>query len=129
MTAKGGQRRTRPAPPPPDDDEAWDGEGILTIGEDPDEPKRDVLFRLDGKEYEVCINPPASLMLRYMDRVRKWGPTAAISWLLEELVGGEGYEALLASPKVSQKDFGRISDAAVRIVMGRAAAPKSRTSR
>lgn len=127
--------KARPRPRPqrdeePDEDEYDDG--ILRLGEDDEEkPRYEVLFRLDGKEWEAVANPSASLMLRYLDRLRKWGPNPAISWLLEELVGTEGYEALLTSPKVTQKDFAAVSRAAVRIVMGdgETGAPKSRTSR
>lgn len=128
--------RARPRPKPerdeePEDDD-WEDDGILRIGEDEAEkPRHEVLFRLDGKEYEAVANPSASLMLRYLDRMRKWGPNPAISWLLEEMVGAEGYEALLTSPKVTQKDFAAVTRAAVRIVMGdgETGAPKSRTSR
>lgn len=132
MVAKGGRpTRARPRDDEPDDDYDED-DGVLRIGEDEAEkPRHEVLFRLGGKEYEAVANPSASLMLRYLDRMRKWGPNPAISWLIEELVGAEGYEALLTSPKVTQKDFAAVSRAAVRIVMGdgETGAPKSRTSR
>ena len=131
MTAKAGPRR-RPAPRDEEPEDDYEDDGILRLGEDEAEkPRHEVLFRLDGKEYEAVANPSASLMLRYLDRLRKWGPNPAISWLIEELVGAEGYEALLTSPKVTQKDFAAVSRAAVRIVMGdgETGAPKSRTSR
>ena len=131
MTAKAGPRR-RPAPRDEEPEDDYEDDGILRLGEDEAEkPRHEVLFRLDGKEYEAVANPSASLMLRYLDRMRKWGPNPAISWLLEEMVGAEGYEALLTSPKVTQKDFAAVSRAAVRIVMGdgETGAPKSRTSR
>ena len=130
MTAKASPRRRPPRTEEPDEDE-YDN-GILRIGEDePEEPRYEVMFRLDGKEYEAVINPPTSLMLRYLDRLRKWGPNPAISWLIEEMVGAEGYEALLTSPKTSSKDFAAVSRAAIRAVMGDGdtGAPKSRTSR
>ena len=131
MTAKAGPRR-RPAPRDEEPEDDYEDDGILRLGEDEAEkPRHEVLFRLDGKEYEAVANPSASLMLRYLDRLRKWGPNPAISWLLEEMVGAEGYEALLTSPKVTQKDFAAVTRAAVRIVMGdgETGAPKSRTSR
>ena len=130
MTAKASPRRRPARTEEPDEDEYDDG--ILRIGEDdPEEPRYEVMFRLDGKEYEAVINPPTSLMLRYLDRLRKWGPNPAISWLIEEMVGAEGYEALLTSPKTSSQDFAAVSRAAIRAVMGdgETGAPKSRTSR
>ena len=132
MVAKAGPRR-RPAPRDDEPDEDYDeDDGILHLGEDePEKPRSVVAFRLDGKEYEAVINPPTSMMLRYLDRMRKWGPNPAISWLIEEMVGPEGYEALLTSPKVTKDDFAAISRLCVKAVMGDGdtGAPKARTSR
>jgi hypothetical protein len=105
-------------------------DGILDLGDASESPRRDVLFRLDGQEYEVLTNPPASMMLAYFDRVRKQGANVAFSWLLEEMLGGDGYQAIMTSPKVSQSDFKAVGEAVMKILVGTQGetVPKSRTT-
>jgi hypothetical protein len=112
MTAQAA-RKPRPvrAADEPDD-------GIIRIGDEPEEPVYDTLFRLGGTSYKVLTNPPASLMIEYFDRMRKDGTNVAFSWVLEEMVGEEGYQVLLKDPRVSRANFRQIVDAVMRIVLG-----------
>jgi hypothetical protein len=113
MTAQAARKAPRPvrAADEPDD-------GIIRIGDEPEEPVYDTLFRLGGTSYKVLTNPPASLMLDYFDRMRKDGTNVAFSWVLEEMVGEEAYGLLLHDARVSRENFRAIATAVMRIVLG-----------
>jgi len=111
MVAQSATRKARADDDDPDD-------GIIRIGGNPETSRRDVLFTLDGEEYTVLANPPASLMLTYFDKIRKNGVNVAFSWALEEMVGEDGYSALLNSPKVSADDFQAVARAVLMIING-----------
>lgn len=126
MVAQTARKQARPAPEPEREDDS-DFDGVLELGTADDSPKYDVLFRLDGTEYDVLTNPPASLMLGYFDKVRKEGPNVAFSWVLERMLGADGYEAVTTSPKVSKNDFRQVGEAVLTILLGTQGetAPKS----
>ena len=110
---------------PPEDD------GILRIGGTVEEPKYDVLFRLGGKDCRGLANPPASMMLGYMDQARKRGTNTAISWLLEEILDGPAYEALTTDPGLSRRDWQAVCDLVLGLLFGSGdagAVPKARRS-
>lgn len=100
------------------------GDGILRIGEQPEEPKFDVLFTLHGKGHQGLVNPSASLMLRYIGLVRKRGANVALSWLLEEMLDAAAYKALTEDPAVSRADFRQVTDLILGLLFG-ADVPKS----
>jgi hypothetical protein len=114
MTAQAARKAPRPVRAADDPDD-----GIIRIGDEPEEPVYDTLFHLGGKSYKVLTNPPSSMMLSYFDRMRKGGTNVAFSWLLEEMVGEEGYRVLLEDSRVSRENFRAIVDAVMRIVLGR----------
>ena len=100
-------------------DRAEDGDdGILRIGEQPEEPKFDVLFTVHGKGCQGLVNPPASLMLRYIGLLRKRGANVALSWLLEEMLDTEAYKALTEDQAVSRDDFRKVSDLILGLLFG-----------
>jgi hypothetical protein len=105
---------------------AGEDDGILVIGETPEEPKYDVLFRLHGKDYEGLTNPPGSLMMQYIGLLRNRGANVAISWLLEKMFTPEAYKALTEDPAVSRPDSRKVNDLVLGLVFGGADIPKSR---
>lgn len=118
--ARSTSRRTAPASPvtPVPD-------GILRIGDEPEEPRYEHLFAIAGKPYEVLVNPSASLLIEYLEKVRK-NSHLAVSWLLEEMVGADGYQALKESGTVTAADFRKVVDLVVGLVLGTpGAGPKS----
>lgn len=116
MTAKGTTR-------PPDDDE---DDGILRIGETAEEPKHDVLFRIRGEGYEGRVNPPASLLFRYLNLQRARGADIALDWALEEILTPAAYKALMTDEHLSRPDFDAVCDLVRGIIFGRKTVPKSR---
>ena len=113
MTAKAVNR----APDAEDD-------GILRIGDTPEEPKYDVLFRLKGKPYEGLVNPDGSVLVRYLDTQRKRGADMALSWLLEKILKPDAYTALM-SGGVSRPEFDEVCELVRKITFGRETIPKS----
>jgi hypothetical protein len=106
----------RKGPRIPAADEADDG--IISFGDEPEEPKYDTLFRLGGKEYPVLLNPPASMMIDYFARYRELGPNLAFSWALEQMVGADAFAALRTDRRVSRDGFRQVIDAVMRILLG-----------
>lgn len=52
------------------------------------------LFSLDGRVYTMPAEVPASVALQFLHISRTEGETAAISWVMEEVLGTEAYDAL-----------------------------------
>jgi hypothetical protein len=128
-------RRTsgRTAVPHDDDEDAADfSDGILDFSDATEEPRYGVLFRLDGVEYDVLENPPASMMLGYFDRARRMGGNVAFSWILAQMLTTEAYQVVTTSPKISRANLEAIGEAVMKILMGNndqgQTVPKSRTN-
>lgn len=66
------------------------------------------IFTVDDKEYELWTNPPASVGLRYLRMVREEGTESSAVWLLEQMIGEDGYEALMNLPDLKAGDLERI---------------------
>lgn len=52
-------------------------------------------FTIDGRVFSVPVEVKAQVAIRYMDHCRKRGENFGLSWLLEEVLGQDAYEALL----------------------------------
>lgn len=84
-------------------------------------------------EYTMPKRPNAGLALAYLKRARRTDPDQAMSWLIEQAVGTEGYDALadeLANPAISDP-LGVLRDIVGRIqkvALGGLEAPKAPTS-
>lgn len=119
--------RARAAKPKPAADmPADDGDGLLRIGENPEEPKYEPLFRLGGKAYAVLVNPSGSLKADYLHRLRSQGANLALSQLMEEMLSPDAYTAIRENRKVSDDDLRQVMRVCAQIVTG-TAAPKSPT--
>jgi hypothetical protein len=99
-------------------------DGILTIGEAPEEPKYDVLFRLRGKEFQGITNPSGSLMMQYIGLLRKRGANVALSWLLEKMLTPEAYQAVTEDESISRGDSRKVNDLILGLVFGSETVPK-----
>lgn len=73
-----------------------------------EEQKFETLFTIDGKAYDLWVNAPASVGLRYLKMVRTENQEAAAVWLMEQMIGEDGYEALMNYSKLKAKDLERI---------------------
>lgn len=93
----------------------------LDLDAEPDLPDTVApLFTLDGVTYSIPTHPSAAMAIEYTQRLTTQGGAANL-WALEELLGGDAFAALTspaARRKLSGKNFGRLVDLAVSIVLG-----------
>lgn len=75
-------------------------------------------------EYTMPNKPHPGLGLAFLRIARLQGIELAMSWLLEEAVGTEGYLALAAEPDVSQADISAIIAKVRKVVLGGLEGPK-----
>lgn len=91
-------------------------------------PERVDLFTIsrDGEEktYSMPGKPHVGLALAMLRMARLHGDMIAMSWLLEEAVGPEGYNALTAEPDLEPAVLKGIMRRAQTIVLGGLEAPK-----
>lgn len=76
------------------------------------------LFKLDGKTYQIPANPKANIALKFMRNTRKYGDVIASDVLLEELLGTEGYEALVNHDELTSEQFQTVMMIAQKLVLG-----------
>lgn len=84
------------------------------------------LFTLGGKTYSIPNKPRINVALKYLDHARNQGQDAAAAYLLETLVGREGYEALMDYDDLTQDQFSEVILAAQKVVLGGLEGPKER---
>jgi hypothetical protein len=53
------------------------------------------IFTIDDKSYDLWVNPPATVGLRYLKEIRLNGADSAAVWLLYQMIGEDGYDALM----------------------------------
>lgn len=85
-------------------------------------PESDVdtieLFKLDGVSYSIPKKTRVNLQLKFIRKVRKEGDTVAGAWLIEELIGEEGFTALSEYEELKKEDFDAVLKAARMVVFG-----------
>lgn len=79
--------------------------------------------------YTIPAKPNPGLALEFLRQGRRIGPELAISWLIEETVGADGYDALVAEMEDYEGDgsalLGAIGEKIQRVVMGGLESPKA----
>lgn len=87
-------------------------------------PERDVfqIFSIDGVPYYAPTAPTANVELTYLYKVRHEGELLAGAYLIEELVGHEGYVALMNYAPLTREDLERIVKVLFEAVQGAAGA-------
>lgn len=74
--------------------------------------------------YTIPGKPHVGLGLAFLRNARLWGVELAMSWLLEEAVGTEGYLALAAEPDLDPDDMKAIMVKCRKVVLGGLDGPK-----
>ena len=87
---------------------------------------RIVLFSIDGVDYDIPAKPRANLALKYLWEVKTRGQEVAAAVLLEELVGADGFQALMAYDDLTEEQLASVMEAAQKVVLGNREAPKGR---
>ena len=76
------------------------------------------LFSIDGRVYSIPGEVSASMALRLLDSARRHGMEAATSEALEELLGGEAYQALLQCRSLKVSHLEQIMEVVQAHVLG-----------
>ncbi len=80
--------------------------------------KTTALFSIDGVEYSVPSKPRPNLTLKYLYAVKSGSVELAAAQLLEDMLGVEGYAALMKFDDLDGSEFKRIMTDAGKIAMG-----------
>jgi hypothetical protein len=83
-------------------------------------------FRINGTTYSIATRPKTNTSLKYVHLSRTQGKDIAIDFMLETLLGKEGYEALIEFDDLTEDDLTAVIKAATKIMAGAAEAPKGR---
>lgn len=84
------------------------------------------LFILEGVTYSIPDRVRPNVSLKYLWMIRQAGPTAAEAWLMEALLGTDGYLAYLNCNYMTQETSDAIFALARQVVFGELP-PKSET--
>ena len=82
------------------------------------------LFSIDEDTYTIAAEAKTNDSLRYLDLMRKKGQEAAIGFMMETLVGPEGWQALQDYDELTDDDLAQIIQAAAKIMNGPMEDPK-----
>lgn len=74
----------------------------ITTTETVQEAPREPLFSIDGTEYTIPVEVPGSMALRAMEMTRTAGEAPTTAWIMEQLLGKEGWKALRACDQVTK---------------------------
>ena len=88
------------------------------------EDDRIVVFTLNGVDYSIPRRVNMSIGLRFIRDRARFGSDVAIVNLMEEMLGEDGYNALLSYDGVTDKDFETITEVLSRAAMGKLEAQK-----
>jgi hypothetical protein len=82
------------------------------------EDDRIPLFSIDGQTYTIPARFDPIIALRALDMARRRGEEIMFSWLLEEALGEEGYQALLGCSSVTPSQLQALMEKVSDQVMG-----------
>ena len=86
-------------------------------------------FSINGVTYSILTRPKVNAGLKYVHLARTRGSEIAIDFMLETLLGKEGYQALIDFDDLTEDDLKAVIDAASKIMAGAVEAPKGKQSR
>lgn len=76
------------------------------------------LFELNDEIYQIPAKPSAGMALGYLERQTEMGPDAAIHWMMVEMLGQEGYDALKNHPTLDREILDKIIGKVEKKVLG-----------
>ena len=95
----------------------------------PPDDERVPAFSINGTTYSILTRPKTNTGLKYIHLARTKGTEIAIDYMLETLLGKEGYEALIDFDDLTEDDLKSVIDAASKIMAGAVEAPKEKRPR
>ncbi len=82
------------------------------------------LFYIDDVEYKAPARFPVNIALKYLRMTRKEGQDNAVSWLLEKVLGEEGYDALMDYDALTAEQLEGVVKLVTSRVVGALESPK-----
>lgn len=76
------------------------------------------LFSIDGRVYSMPIEVSASVALQMLHVARTEGEQAAVSWVMEEVLGTEAYDALRTCKALKPHQLQAVIKVVTETVMG-----------
>jgi hypothetical protein len=101
----------------------------LRSAKNPAEEKRIPAFSINGVTYSILTQPRVNQGLKYVHLARTKGSEIAVDYMLEVLLGVEGYAALIEFDDLTEDDLKAVIDAASRIMAGAVETPKGKQPR
>lgn len=98
---------------------------VLTTSKDKPAPEKEVLFSIDGMEYEIPTKFGANAALQFARVVRLQGPDIAVAWVLEYALGPSGYAALMNYDELTAEQLDQVTQVIVTRVAGAMELPKA----
>ena len=92
------------------------------------EVEMEPVFELDGDLYQIPAKPSAGLALGYLEKQSTLGADAAVYWMMVEMLGEEGFEALRDHPDLEREQMDAIIGHIEKKVLGAVPGGKSRGS-
>jgi len=81
-------------------------------------------FSINGTMYSILTRPKTNVGLKYIHLARTRGSEIAVDFMLEVLLGAEGYGALMDFDDLTEDDLKAVIDAASKIMAGAVETPK-----
>lgn len=100
-----------------------DEHGVAVFGE-PGENGQAVAEQ-ERIEYTMPGKPHVGMALAYLKKARNDGSSLAASWILEEALGSDGYDALAAEPDLDPEILSAIITTVTKRALGGLDAPKA----
>lgn len=94
----------------------------------PPENQRIPAFSINGVVYSIATRPKTNAGLKYIHLARTKGQEIAVDFMLETLLGKEGYEALMDFDDLTEEDLTAVMNAASKIMLGAVEGPKGKQS-
>lgn len=121
-TRRAAPRRSPPKPQLIGDD--FEFEPLQLSSKEVPETTRMPLFYLDDIEYRIDVPFRVNLSLQYLRMAREQGENIATGWLMEQVLGQDGYTALMEYEGLQAKHLRRIGAVVSNLALGAVEDPK-----
>jgi hypothetical protein len=111
--------------------DAGSAPGIVSLRSaiNPPAAERVPAFSINGTVYTILTKPRVNTGLKYIHLARTKGAEIAVDFMLETLLGVEGYKALMDFDDLTEDDLTAVINAATRIMAGAVESPKGKQSK
>lgn len=79
---------------------------------------RKPIFSIDGQEYTVPVDVPGWMALEYVEKAATEGEAVATRWVMVQVLGQAGYDALRGFKALEKSDLAAIQKIIRELVMG-----------